>query len=583
MNYERSQDEMLGFVENPRKLSEYLLDLSIAQSWKERVFSSIRLLQGNLSPDESKRLFYKVVANYLMHNCIDDAPSLSKADRVTSLEELDKAIENFRKHFSIDTAISTNDKDISKYLLEMIRLQMATKMEYHQNRVCESLGIPFSSGESILSMPHVWLSFYYSELCLLVNSDVLHVKFYKNRIYLMPSHRFEKEMLQYWFSETIEGLSTQSDDKNIKAILASTALYSRKIPFRRMEVVVDFILDKVFSIHVKYLDEYLKENESYQMLRKLIAFASIVERNFMSGIYETRSSDISGAAGIESEFLSEIDKVVSGSNSECNAYVTKRGDTYRHGTLGFKFGLKKLAGDMVKFREGERAQGTFGGVLGKKFEVEYLKKYIERCSYRKYKVLPGFKSKKVKDNIDGYDVDLILRDVERDFYYFVQVKYSLHKLPKYFSEQYKFFNDKDFMGKGFKQIRTLKNHCFTDDVIRKKLISSGARGASAENSAFLVVHNIPYLNFYECDNIVFYEWNTFRAILNGGLQFIDIDGKHEEVRVGFKGEFEDPIGLIDGYFNEPKFGPHFQRGYHAFCSFMSRSSVGNYTLLCKML
>tara|TARA_R110002072_G_scaffold47597_1_gene130728 strand:- start:55 stop:246 length:192 start_codon:yes stop_codon:yes gene_type:complete len=63
MNYEKLHDGMTSFAEKPYVFPEYLEDLSLALSWKERVFSSTRLLRGWLSSDESKRLFYKVVAN----------------------------------------------------------------------------------------------------------------------------------------------------------------------------------------------------------------------------------------------------------------------------------------------------------------------------------------------------------------------------------------------------------------------------------------------------------------------------------------------------------------------------------------
>jgi hypothetical protein len=583
MNYGRLRQGMASFVERPHEFTEYLQDLSCGTSWKDKILSYVPILRSWLTEDGSKKLFYRVVLRHLENNHPNGPLVIPSTDRITTIEELDNVIDGFRKYFSIDTSISTDDKNILKYFSETIRLHMATKMEYHQNRVCESLGIPFGSGESILTMPGIWLSFYYSELCLLVDSDVLQVRFYKNHIYLMPNPIFKQIMRRYWFSEIIESLSTQSDEKIIRDILVKTPFNSEDFPREVVDTLVDFILDKVFSIHVIYLEEELKDNENYLMLRKLVAFASVIERNFLCGFYKTPSSQICKFIGRDLGFLSMIDKVITDPKLGCNSFVIKAGDSYKHGTLGFKYGLKSLAGDLVKYRERELNGLNFGGVIGKKFEVSYLSQYIKKCTYRKYRVHSGLQSKKGKDNIHGYDVDLIFYDIERNYYYFVQVKYSLHKLPKYFSEQYRFFNDEDFMGKGFKQIKLFKDYCFTDDVIQKKFKSVGVKGASKENSAFLVIHNIPYLNFYESEGIVFYEWNTFRAILNGGVLFAEIDEKTVEVNVGFKGELENPRNLIDGYFEEQRFGPYFKIGYQAFRSMVCLSRIENYSLFSKML
>lgn len=582
MNYERLRNGMANFVENPHDNADYLKELYAGLSWKVKLLFYFPTSRKRLSSEDSKKLFYRVVHEYLVRNRPVAQFTTPIGDSILSREEIDNIVANFGGHFSISSNISSSDAYVLRYLSEFIRFQIPIKLEYHYNRVCESLKIPFGSLESILSTPTLWLSFYYSELCLLVDSDVLEVKFHGNSIHLIPVTGFEKVMRQYWFSEAIEGMSTQSDNQNIKDLLVM-ATKQRRLSSKIINTAVDFILDKVFSIHVMYLGQELKSNESYLLLRKLIAFSIFIERNFLLGVTETTSSEICVQAGLDKNFLAIIDNVITNPACESNSFVVKAGDAYRHGTLGFKYGLKTLAGDIFHYREKNLGEINFGGVLGGKFEILYLSEYVKRCSYRSYKVYPGLKSKKGKDNVLGYDVDFIFYDIERNFYYFVQVKYSVHKLPKYFSEQYRFFNDANFIGKGSRQIRIFKDHCFSDVVIQKKLKNLGLGGASNDNSAFLVVHNIPYLNFYENDGVVFYEWNTFRSILNGGIQFAKVNGKVHEVNIGFKGEFENPSALIEGYFNEKLVGPHFNNAYQAFCSMMCISKIENYSLYSKML
>lgn len=100
--------------------------------------------------------------------------------------------------------------------------------------------------------------------------------------------------------------------------------------------------------------------------------------------------------------------------------------------------------------------------------------------------------------------------------------------------------------------------------IRKKLGQQKYKGlerATNENSHFVFLHNIPFLNFYQSDGIYFYEWNLFRNLMQGAkVNFKQHGIPGAEVRKPFMlHDLEAALGAyIDDQCPKTSIGPDFE-------------------------
>ncbi|MAM88853.1 MAG: hypothetical protein CME36_16235 [unclassified Hahellaceae] len=582
MNYDVADKEFLKFVENPMANKEHLLPLFSDLGLFDKLIFRIKPLRIFITKEKARKQFFKIVYDYITTE--SEAPNKLEGlnDNALAGAGIEKLINTASAFFKITTPYTHHPvEQVRTRASKSLHIQLATKIEYHLNRICEAQDSPFTVGGTFLSNPKQWITFYLSELCLLVDTGWLIVILRNNTIYIQPSDLFFKNMRRYWFSEIIEAMSDVSDSEAIRSVLATLGTNLAEIPSWKSSAIVDLMLDKVFSINSRYIVDALRGNDNYKLIRRLIAFAIAIESRLLNGFSETSRREILQFHGVEKGTLELIDFVLADS-AEANAFVKIQDDSYVHGLLGFKYGARKFVGSIVSHASRKISDQNFGGILGEKFEEDYLYNYIKSCNLQRYEAWPGLQSKR-GDAVQGYDVDIIFHDKIRKFYYFVQVKYKCYDLPKYFSEQYRYFTDKGFNGKGIRQLSTFKNHCFSDEIIINKLKSKGIRGVSQSNSAFLIIHNIPFLNFHEKDGIYFYEWNTFRSILNGGLQVVRMEHGVDENFVGVEGNFESPDFIIDRYFEEQKFGQTLSVDYELFRSMYCEFDVNNYSIYSKML
>lgn len=115
-----------------------------------------------------------------------------------------------------------------------------------------------------------------SEAYLLLSNNMLKLCFKGNDIILEPSKAFKDRMKGYWFSEILESNSKISDMKAYHDM----SIYLKNnmaIPKELADTSIDYVLDKVFSINVRFITEDICVNQRYLFLREIIYFSLVLE------------------------------------------------------------------------------------------------------------------------------------------------------------------------------------------------------------------------------------------------------------------------------------------------------------------
>ena len=164
----------------------------------------------------------------------------------------------------------------------------------------------------------------------------------------------------------------------------------------------------------------------------------------------------------------------------------------------------------------ELSEKKLNTYLGDFFEKDYLYEYfLNEDMEPRYRVHAGVLAHEINDDTLKPDVDLIIEDMQRSWYYFVQVKYRRIGGKAYLlGDLEHILSDK--LRKGIRQITDAKL-AMESGALKNVLLSRNLTGASKANSAFMLVHNIPNLDFCVLPHgVVSYEWNTLRNLFRGG-------------------------------------------------------------------
>lgn len=588
MLYEHKDIKLLEFVDNPISNIDYLCLEKSSGSLRAKILYRFPSLRKFISERDTKVIFDHLYGSYLKEakKSIEDLkPS---PNNVRNQNDIEKMLEGFTEFFRIGLLLDHNydpaafDEDLATMY---IRVNLLTKLEHHCNRVAESFDLSEDYFYSIASNEKLWISFFLSEAYLLLSNNILKLSFKGNDIIFKLNKTFEGRMKGYWISEFLESQSQISDMKAYHDM--STFLKkNRAIPKELADAFIDYVLDKVFSINARYITEDVSVNQRYLFLREIIFFSLVLECCSLRGKNSRDRQFFLESGNIRNESLLFINQQLS---SESDARIANNGgfvykvsdSIYMRGSLSFKYGLRKFAGILLDAKQKQLKGRDFKGELGEFFEMDYVLNYLKELDYLGYTPFGGFKSGN-KAEIKGHDVDIVLHDSKNDVYYFIQVKYKFSALPTYLSEQVKFFNDESFKKGYVKQLLALKNN-FNHRSIRSQLSSRGLGGAKSDNSHFIVLHNIPFLNFYEHEGVHFYEWNLLRNILQDGKILWRKDDEFGEYATSNELQLHKPDEIINQYLSNSVNGKDLQQQFDLFKRSKCLFSFSGRNVQCQML
>lgn len=567
MNYDMCGKAFPEYVEHPIDEIQDLMDRQ-QRAVEKPVVSS--LLKSGKHRKDPKSLLLSLIIEQIEQASLD-------VEKLKPLEEdpfgqvyIADCQRAFSKYFKI---VVTGGNATNKY----ISSNLLTKMEYHCNRVLQSMNKSVHYTSSVITHQHIMLAYILSEIYFLVENGFYSVVLIKNKpVISVNSSKFHL-LKRYWLSEILESYSKRSDVhflNNIKTKLSMHSVVSETLSHD----ILNYILDKHFSLKLCYITDDLAENTFYKLFIDIVLFLTIVE----CAPYHVTAQWIATHTEIDAMVLHLVDRAITDSPlmlSSNSAFIYKKGDVYKRGPLGFKFGIRKLVGTLLKIAQDESGGKDFMGKLGSHFEEEYLFNYLQ--NFHDYQVYPGFKPEN-NAAVKGYDIDIVLRHKTSGIFYFIQVKFYFSTLPTYFSEQYKFFNGDKFMSGYARQLSVLKQHIM-DDSIRQKLQGLHLGEATDKNSRFVLIHNIPFLNFYEHEGLYFYEWNLARNILQDGKIYWMADNEVGEVTFGSSLTLDAPEKIIESYFSHPLCGKQLTREYNVYQKAYYTFNLHGTQIRCKML
>jgi hypothetical protein len=268
--------------------------------------------------------------------------------------------------------------------------------------------------------------------------------------------------------------------------------------------------DKIFSIPGKDLPSQLNQLESISWINKLcnlVAMCMWCQKNDMTHApysllrrMQIAKNDVEKIGELLSRYP-QPDRIFS---------FSSKGVRIENSSLTNQ--LRIIINDLAN----EISEKKFNSALGDFFEKEYLAKYFNTDELKKcYRVHSGILAHEVPDKELKPDVDLIVEDLRREKFYFIQVKYLRIGGKAYTS------GDLDHLvsgklTKGLKQIIDAKT-AMDKGKLRELLDKRGLINCVETNSIFMMVHNINNFDFcLRPSGIISYEWNSIRNLFKDG-------------------------------------------------------------------
>lgn len=576
MMYETLDPQLLRFLLDPLANLEKMRQTRAKPSRISRLLYRVPWLRHLISPEQ--------VGFMLLEKVLGGLEQAREALPVTLFEEhaaLDETtlplyLGALGKYFCIQHP-GVEDQPLSEPQAEMLEAyrerQLFTKFEYTNNRISENLQLQAEHNLAIVSNAQLWLSYFLVEACFLIGQGLMQAQLRGSTLYITPTEVMARQLKAYWLAETSEE-STKLSDMNMMWMALDAFQKHGRLPEPLQALMIKTLMDKCLSLHSEYVSPELQANPQFQLLQELTCFALYLELCAMLG--QTAVPVAQMQCYVSPATLALIDGQLQDRlpTLDCaSSFVQRRGDLYHRGPVKLKYGLKQLVKAVL--------DKGFSGKLGEFFEGDYLMQYIRERADSRFVLHEGFKAEK-NAQVDGYDIDFVLQDVEDDLYYFVQVKYKSFDLPTYFAEQCRLMSDANFR-KGFdKQLQLLRRNIEAPSI-RQKLERLGLERARAGNSHFILLHNLPFLNFHELEGVYFYEWNLFRNLLqNGRVQYVK--GREvRERRLLDKPRFHRPDELVDAYFEQGEHAEEMQLAFYLFRNTFARFRYDGLEVFCKTL
>lgn len=581
MIYEDVDPQLLAFLQQPMSITTDVPPAGERLTWRTRILYTVPALRRWIGPRQVQSLLWEKLRHKLAQ-AGQTLPQQVFEDHVPlNHDTLYRFTDALGQYFKIEFTPAITSPSHSAMLADFSRNYAWAALEYTCNRIAESLQLRAVHNLSILTNANLWLCYYLSEIYFLIAHGLLTARLAGNRLHVVPTAKLQRRLKGYWLAEITEANSKTSDTLTFSE-MASLFQKQGRLPPAMRELLIDQTLDKCLSIHANYVSAAMLRHPKYQYMREIVDFAIHLELRAMCG---QRSTDEAYLRSLVSPATVDmINSALAGrvpTLDSASSFIEYKGGAYVRGALNFKYGVRKFVRHLLGKVTTQGKTADFGQLLGAGFEQDYVLNYIRDLNDPRFKVYgkfePGNHAK-----IKGYDIDLVIQDVAEDVYYFIQVKYQLSEIPTYLSEQCQLFLNANFRTGFVRQLAVLRDN-LSDESIRQKLSQHGLAGAHADNSHFVLLHNMPFLNFYELEGIFFYEWNLLRNILRDGRVQVRKDKNIHEERVLSRPRMHRPQEMIDAYFNHSEGGQMMTEHYAVYCRANARFVFDGLDVTCKLL
>lgn len=513
MIYHGLSDELVNFALDPIK-HKGVLGVTSNPIMRVTNFCRNALLPYKLDVDKFEEFLFDILvqADKQIKTLIRNPPS-EKYDGDDA-----QFLHNLKDYLRIIVAVSEDKAFDSTYknaVLTHIEDQLVVTFNYHIDRLSERYKI---KREHFLVVENsiVITAMILSEIYVFVKSGYMNVEKLKGGFKLELKNKSQILHQAHGISELLEDISNLSDSFNL---YQTTLLMDRSyIQPELASKTIDDVFDKVLSIKPIYISDEAKSSKHYRFIRECVAIMTFAEcfnlRGFGVPVRFFLENNLCRSESLN--FIIKNLKVLNTLNGKHFSALAFDGTSFKRGNLDFKLATRHMVYMASKLFSKEESVKQELIKFGEVFEKDYIFQYMKKLDPARYRIYPSITPNNNAE-IKGYDIDLAIEDKLFDQFYFVQVKYRTKWLPKFYSERYWEVNT-GILKEYERQLRVFKEN-LNHPSIRKKLSQKKYKGlerATDENSHFIFLHNLPFLNFYECGGILFYEWNLFRNVMQGG-------------------------------------------------------------------
>lgn len=322
----------------------------------------------------------------------------------------------------------------------------------------------------------------------------------------------KKVLLRKWIANHWESWSNKSNLAFI-ASAPSGDINSIKAKIYIQGMAENF-RDKIFSIPSGTLPDEIASLAPVELASSYcLVIAALIWGKVKAGRDSLNVEEVLGF-GVKKESI-EILVNICDTMSATDRVIAIEGGELRLLTLSLSYQSRfivKTAFDGLSKSE----MGTFNNRLGKFFESN-IKKKLEALEVTKYEVLPEIVYQEKLHGKERIDVDLIVRDIRRNKYLFLQVKYSLAGGMAYLSgDNWYSKKSEDSISDAIRQLKAARA-LLQSGGLEKSLESINIFDCTSDNTEYLIIHTVNNLDFQLDDSgIAMYEWNTFRNLMDDG-------------------------------------------------------------------
>lgn len=444
-------------------------------------------------------------------------------------------------YYDLETKYSLNfiDNTISKIDNHSIKVQMERLYDLFELKIMgdESLDINCIPENYLNIINFLRLNELFA-LCLTGIAKV--EKKDNNFIFSSQNNEQKKNLYLTWFARNAENQSILNTLR--------TCIELSDVPNKNFFVKI--IFDKVFYLNT---DDFPKEINELNGFRYFLDMLSIVEscitlaksENFSSGV---KIKGILHRLPLSEEKFYELIKLQQQLLLVTEQFIVLKNMEVHLNVITLFYGLRAFFDKITdRFNERNKRNNLIGGMFFEKQIKDRLNNKFSEYNGR-FEVLDGIYQHEIKkaQKEYKYDIEYIIYDKNIKFYYFIQVKYASLGERSYLNgviEQVQ--ND---IGKGLQQLRGVK-YALENGYLSEIFIKRGVN-VNKENSAFILLHNIPQLDYQKTkDNIVLYDWNSFRNLLNNGNACMRSVHTFESIKLSEDISLEDPMKVITTLLN----------------------------------
>lgn len=384
-----------------------------------------------------------------------------------------------------------------------------------------------------------------SELIFHILNNDVEITCKRQTYFIYPNKILKNELKRRWLAMQYEAGSSLALTSNI--ILMSENLKKHHVPDEKKIEAIDilsrFILDRVFLINLHYLkDPRLTNNQYMKFIQQLCKFFALLVTECSVPFNKARFNMF----GIDNEILNKILDINAKLPILDKGFIVDGSKLIYDESIDLYNILKSYTINSVNTDKSADLVAN----LGRIFEGYIRSNLIERFEKNgRYKVIPT----SLDYNHDGVnaDIDIIAFDIHKKMYYFIQCKYTINNKPYYKDEVKSFCNNKLFR-KGLKQLSSIKEAMHQQEFIDKLQRLGIELNGSKNNYILILTHTSAQLDFQQVGDVVLYEWNTLRNLLDDGQELMcNINLTNPTVQVNHissKLKLENVDSVVDSIF-----------------------------------